>query len=69
MRKANIKYRISTSDTLRALPIGEEQVLPGALFSIGEVRKKASALKSTDGLIFKVSQTLGMKDIYVTRIS
>lgn len=68
MNAAQIKYRISTSDTLQAFPIGVEQVLPGDLFSVNDVRKKASALKAQKGFVFHVSQVKGMRDIYVTRV-
>lgn len=68
MIAAQIKYKVSTRATLCALSVGVEQVLPGELFSVNDVRKTASALKKHKGFVFRVSQVKGMRDIYVTRV-
>ena len=68
MELANIKTKkvYSLLDTLRAMPIGREQVIPSRIFPTDNVRKAASKLRS-EGYSFSVSSR-GILDTCVTRL-
>jgi len=56
----------SLFDTLKAMPIGIEQIIPNRIFPTANIRRAASKLKA-QGLEFKVSSK-GIVDTCVTRV-
>lgn len=66
MELAKIVKTKSLKATLRAMPVGREQVIPSRLWAVGDVRKRACELKR-EGLLFSVSSK-GVVDTFVTRL-
>lgn len=53
--------------TLRAMPIGVEQIIPSGEFKAQQVRKAVFDLKKK-GYQFQVTSPIKMADTYITRI-
>lgn len=66
MKLAKIVKEKNLVATLKAMPIGEEQVIPSSLWSTQSVRKRACELKKA-GYLFRVS-SYRVLDTYVTRL-
>ena len=66
MKLAKIIKEKSLTATLKAMPIGEEQVISSKLWTVGSVRKRACELKK-DGYLFRVSNNR-VADVFVTRL-
>jgi hypothetical protein len=66
MELATIKRKISITETLRAMPVGVEQVVSARFFKAEQIRKAANKLKAV-GYEFKVSNMKTL-DTYVTRL-
>ena len=67
MKTANFKYRVSLTETLLALPIGEERIFPSRVFATKLVRKRCTQLKKR-GFLFEVSSPRDCVDTFVRRL-
>lgn len=66
MKIIEYKHEISPTETLKALPVGVEVVVPAGGIKTSTLRNTASKLRK-EGYLFKI-ETRGVHDPHITRL-